>query len=166
MSRENELESAENENVQVLILWVIFSAFMLMTICALSFMLFNWWKEPRPTPQPEIPAVILPTAYLPTAAPPANLFSISFPVILSVSVSEQTWKVTNINSLGYEVDGERYDLATFTRIDGQGTAQGYCINRGWDVPVLGTEYLLKDGSTFVPLQEPEDDPLQRFLKIQ
>lgn len=58
--------------------------------------------------------------------------------------------------------GQRYDLATFTHIDGWDTAKGYCINRGWAVPEIGSKYLLTADSIFVPLQEPETHPHQFF----
>jgi hypothetical protein len=167
MLNENEPETARNENGPILILGVIFIAVILMTICALSVLLLNRQKEPRPTPQQDIPVIFIPTASLPTAMP-VNHFPIRLPIILSgsVSVSEQIWKVTKIKNLGYELGGQRYDLATFTRIDGQDIAQGYCINRGWDVPDIGTEYLLNAGGIFVPLYESDAHPIQRFSKIQ
>jgi hypothetical protein len=161
MLSENEPNSARNENGPILILGVIFIAVILMTICALSVLLLNQQKEPRPTPQQDIPVIFIPTAM------PIH-FIINLPVTLSgqLSVSEQIWKVTKIKSLGYELGGQRYDLATFTRIDGQETEQGYCINRGWDIPDIGTEYLLTAGGIFVPLYEPDTHPIQRFSKIQ
>jgi hypothetical protein len=99
---------------------------------------------------------------------PVNNFPIYLPVILvgSVSVSEQIWKVTNINNLGYELDGQRYDLATFQHIDSQDTAEAYCIDRGLDTPEIGTQYRLNAEGIFVPLDESNADPIQRFLKIQ
>jgi len=105
----------------------------------------------------------MPPAVMPTAMQ-VSYFSIRLPIVLSGS--EQIWKVTNITSLGYELGDQRYDLATFTRIDSQDTVQGYCINRGWNVPEKGTEYLLTAGGIFVPLYEPEADPYQRFSMIQ
>lgn len=165
MSSEKVPKSARIEKGPVLIPLVIFVAILLMAICVVSVMLLSEMKEPRPTPQQDIPVLLLPTETLPTAMP-ANHYSISFPMIRSGSASEQIWKVTKIDNLGYELSGQRYDLATFTRIDSQDTAQGYCINPGWDIPDIGTEYVLTAGSTFVPLQESEADPFQRFLKIQ
>jgi hypothetical protein len=135
----------------------------------MSFMLYNQLREPRPTPQPNIPVKIIPTAVM-----QANHFSIHLPVILlskpepmpvPVSVPEPIWKVTKIINLGYELGGQRYDLAAFTRIDDQATGQGYCINPGWAIPELGTEYLLNAEGIFVPVYEPDAYPLQRFLKI-
>jgi hypothetical protein len=161
MISENEPESARIENGSILILGVIFIAVMLMTICALSVLLLNQQKEPRLTPQPDIPVIFIPTVM------PIH-FLISLPVTLSgsVSVPEPIWKVTKINNLGYHLGGQRYDLATFTRIDGQETVQGYCINRGWDIPDIGTEYLLNAQGIFVPLYEPDTHSIQRFSKIQ
>jgi hypothetical protein len=161
--RENEQKSVIIENRPVYLLDVIFIVFLLVAICALSVMLLNQLKEPRPTAQPDISAILIPPAGI-----PANHFSIHLPIILSgsVSISEQIWKVTKINSLGYELDGQHYDLATFTRIAGQDTEKGYCMNRGWDIPDIGTEFLLNMEGIFVPLHDPDAHPLQRFLKIQ
>ena len=172
MLSENEPKSDRTENEPALILSVIFIAIILVTICALSVLWLNQLKEPRPTPQQDIKVILIPTAAMPTAslptAIPAKYFPIRLPIILSRSgtVSEQIWKVTKIKILGYELGGQHYDLATFTRLDGQDTVQGYCINPGWDIPDIGTEYLFTAGGTFVPLQEPKADPFQRFLKIQ
>jgi len=161
MLSENEPESARNEDGPILILVVIFIAVIFITACALGVLLPNQQKEPLPTPQQDIPVIFIPTTM------PIH-FLVSLPVTLSgsISVSEQIWKVTKIKSLGYQLGGQRYDLATFTRIDGQETVQGYCINRGWAIPDIGTEYLLTAGGIFVPLQEPDDHPFQRFSKIQ
>ena len=168
MFSENEPKSTSTKNGPAFILGVILLAVILLMMgCVLSFMLYNQLKEPSPTSQPDIPAIMIPAELLPTAMP-ANHFSIHLPMILSgsVSISEQIWKVTKIKSLGYELDGQRYDLATFTRIDGQATAQGHCINPGWGIPELGTEYLLNAKGIFVPLYQPDAHPLQRFLKIR
>ncbi len=103
---------------------------------------------------------------LPVSVPAPDLpVSVAAPD-LSESVSEQIWEVTNIVRLGYELDGQYYDLATFTRSDGQDTVTAYCINRGWDVPEIGTEYLFNTEGIFVPLHESDAHPLQRFLEIQ
>ena len=51
---------------------------------------------------------------------------------ISYTVPEQIWIVTSINNLGYELNGQRYDLATFQHIDSQETAEAYCIDRGLD----------------------------------
>ena len=69
-------------------------------------------------------------------------------------------------SSGYELAGQRYDLATFKHIDSQVTAEGYCIDRGLDIPDVGTEYLLNTEGIFVPLDSPAAHTTQRFLKIQ
>ena len=167
MLSEREPKSARIENWPVFILLVIFITVLLMAICVVGVMLLSEMKETRPTPQQDIPVLLLLTETLPTpTAMQANHYSISFPMIRSGSESEQIWKVTKIDNLGYELSGQRYDLATFTRINSQDTAQGYCINPGWDIPDIGTEYVLTAGGTFVPLQESEADPFQRFLKIQ
>jgi len=171
MLSENEPESTRIENGLILTLGVLFIAVSLVSICALSVMLLNQQKEPSPTPQQDIPLILIPTAAMP-AAMPASYFSIRLPNILSgsgsgsVSVSEQIWTVTKIKYLGYELDGQRYDLATFKRVDSQDTVKAYCMNRGWDTPNIGAEYLLNTSGIFVPLQEPEADPFQRFLMIQ
>jgi len=124
MLSENEPKSARVENGPILILGVIFVAVILVTICALSAMLVNRQKDPRPTPQQDLPAIFIPTASLPTAMP-ANHFSVRLPIILSgsFSVPEQIWKVTEIKTLGYELDGHHYDAAIFTRVDSQDTVK-------------------------------------------
>lgn len=167
MIRENELESVRNENRRVLILSGLFVAVLLVAICALSVMLLNQLKASYPTNQQDVTSILIPAA-LPPAAMPANGFLISLPVILSESnsLSEQIWKVTKIKLLGYELDGQHYDLATFTRIDGQDIAQGYCINRGWDVPDIGIEYLINAEGVFIPINQSDAHPIQGFLKIQ
>lgn len=172
MSSENESGSDRDENWPVLLVGLLLVVGILVTACAISVLLLNRQKESQSTPQQEIPVMSIPTAVMPPAvlptAMPVGYVSIRLPIVLSGSVSgtEQIWKVTNINSLGYELDGQRYDMATFTRIDGQATVQGYCINRGWNVPEKGTEYLLTSGNIFVPLYEPDTDPYQRFSMIQ
>jgi hypothetical protein len=162
MFGDNEWNYGINDHKLVPILGLLFITVILVTMCILSAILITQQKEPLPTPQPAIPAV------LPLTGPPANVYSTYLPLALSAPVSEPTynWKVTKIDNLGYELQGQRYDLAAFTRSDGQVTLQGYCINRGWDVPPLGTEYSLNADNIFVPLQEPEGNPLQRFARIQ
>jgi hypothetical protein len=148
------------------ILGVMFIVLLLAAICAVSVMVMNELKQPRPTVQQDIP-VLTSLVVLPDGIQ-ANHYSTLLPVILSgsVSVSGQIWKVTKINSLGYELDSQRYDLATFTSIDGQDIAQGYCINRGWDIPNIGIEYLLNAEGIFIPLTQSDAHPIQRFLRIQ
>lgn len=168
MLSENESGSDRDENWPVLLVGLLLIVGILVTACAISVLLLNRQKASQPTPQQEIPVMLIPTAAMPPAGMPTAMqvsyFLIRLPIVLFGS--EQIWKVTNITSLGYELDGQRYDLATFTRIDGQGTVQGYCINRGWNVPEKGTEYLLTSGNIFVPLYEPDADPYQRFSMIQ
>jgi len=166
----NEPERDGIENSPVFTLAVIFIVLALLTICTLGVKLLSRLMGSRPTTPQVVPLVNLPTE-IPTGSPtamPVNNFPIYLPVILvgSVSASDQVWKVTNINNLGYELDGQHYDLATFQRVDSQDTAKGYCISRGWDTPAIGTEYLLNAEGIFVPLHEPSADPIQRFLKIQ
>ena len=163
---KNEPKVIRIEREPGLIPGVIFVVVLLVSICALSVMVLFELVKPHPKAQQVIP-VLISSAALPDAMQ-ANQFSIRLPVILSgsVSVSGQIWKVTKIKSLGYELDGQNYDLATFTHIDGQDIAQGYCINRGWDVPDIGTEYLLNAEGIFVPLTQSDAHPIQRFLKIQ
>jgi len=172
MLRENELESVRIVNRPFFVLSVIFIVLLLVSICAVSIMVLNQLKAPRPSTQQDTQVILSPggslsMASLP-AAMPANQYTIRLPVILSgsVSVSEQTWKVTKIKLLGYELDGQHYDLATFTRIDGQDTVKAYCINRGWDTPDIGAVYFLNAEGIFVPLHEIDSHPIQRFLEIQ
>jgi hypothetical protein len=170
MSYENEPESARILTGPVIILVVLFIAFLLMTICALSFWFLDRQKEQSPIPQQDIPAVSVPADSLLNTMPTDD-FSIHLPAIfsgrapVSISVSEQIWKVTKIKPLGYASGSRRYDLATFRRADNQETAKGYCINPGWETPMIGTDYILTTEGTFVPLQESKADPFQRFLKI-
>ena len=163
---ENEPRVIRIEKRPGFIPGVIFVTILLVAICALSVMVLNELTKPTPIAQQDIP-VISPPKVLPDAIK-ANNFSIHLPVILSgsVSVSGQIWKVTKIKNLGYELDGQHYDLATFTRIDGQDITQGYCINRGWDVPEIGTDYLLNVEGIFVPLTQSDAHPIQQFLRIQ
>ncbi|MBN2149199.1 MAG: hypothetical protein JW726_17565 [Anaerolineales bacterium] len=166
MFDEYEQKSARTERDPVFSLGVILVAVILvMMCCVLSFTLYYQLKEPSPTPLPDISVKIIPTLAI-----PANYFSIYFPVTLSgagpVPVPVQNWKVTNISVLGYKLGGQRYDLVTFTHLDGQATAQGYCINPGWAIPELGVEYLLNAEGIFVPLHQSNTHPIQRFLKIR
>jgi len=168
MITENEPERDEIENSPAFTLAVIFIVLFLLTICTLGVKLLSLLMVSRQTTTQVVPLVDIPTD-IPTDVPtamPVNNFPIYFPVILveSVSVSEQIWKVTNINNLGYELDGQRYDLATFQRIDSQDTAEAYCINRGWDTPAIGAEYWLNVEGIFTPLDN--SHPIQRFLRIQ
>ena len=169
MLSKYEPKYARIKNRPISTLGVIFIAVILVSICAWSVKFLIQQKEPRPTLQQDIPVILIPTASLP-AAMPANHFSIRLPIILSgsrpVSVSEQIWKVTKIKNLGYELGGQRYDLATFKRVDSQDIVKAYCMNRGWDTPDIGTEYLLNAGGIFVPLQESDAHPFQSFLRIR
>ena len=163
---KNEPNGVRIEREPGLIPAVIFVVVLLVAICALSVTVLNELTKPNQTVQQDIPG-ISPPKVLPDAIQ-ANNFSIRLPVILSgsVSISEPIWKVIQIIGLGYELDGQHYDLATFTHIDGQDMAQGYCINRGWDIPDIGTEYLLNAEGIFVPLTQSDAHPIQRFLRIQ
>lgn len=165
MFNENEPISARIDNSRDFILGVtLLAVIIVLMCCVLTYLLYNQLNQPRSTPQPEMPALVLPTAAAPSG------FPLHFPVILSgpepVPVSEPNWKVTKISYQGYELGGQRYDLAIFTRIDGQETAQGYCIDPGLDVPDMGIEYLLNAEGIFVPLVQPVDHPLQRFEKLR
>jgi hypothetical protein len=166
MFNEYAPKSGRIEDRSVFTLGVILMAIILvMMCCVLSFMLYTQLKEPSPTLLPDIPVKTIPTVAI-----PADPISMYLPVVLSgsepVSVPEQIWKVTNIIVQGYELDGHRYDLAAFTRIDGQATGQGYCINPGWDIPEPGTEYLLNEKGIFIPLYQSDAHPIQRFSKIR
>ena len=172
MLSENESRYDPMRSEPVFILGVVFLVFLLITMCVLGILLVNQMKEPRPIVQQNVPVILIPAA-LPTSAP---RFLIRLPVVLAepqfepetifISVSEQNWKVTKIDTSGYALNGQYYDLATFTRLDGQITVQGYCINPGWDIPDIGAEYSLSPEDIFVPLYEQIGDPLQRFSKIQ
>jgi hypothetical protein len=161
-------ERAGEENRPAFTLAVIFIVLILLTICILGIKLLSRLVVPGQTPTQVVPVVVIPTN-IPTAMP-VNYFSNYFPIVLnesvsvSASASEQIWKVTNINNLGYELDGQRYDLATFMRVDNQETAEAYCIDRGLDIPNIGAEYWLNAEGIFIPLDN--SHPIQRFLKIQ
>ena len=165
---ENEPEQAEKENSPAFTLAVIFIVLFLLTICTLGVKLLSRLMVPRQTPTQVVPVVIMPTN-IPTAMP-VNYFSNYFPIVqdesisVSASLSEQIWIVTNINNLGYELDGQRYDLAIFMRVDSQDTAEAYCIDRGLDAPYIGTQYRFNAEGIFIPLDN--SHPIQRFLKIQ
>jgi len=173
MSSENEPKPARILTGPVLFLVVLLVACLLVSACALSFWWLNLQKETSSNPQQDNTVMVLPTESL-LDTMPTDHYSIVLPMILSgpvsvsrsVPASEQVWIVTKIKYLKYELDGQRYDLATFRRVDNQDTSKGYCINRGWEVPEVGTEYLLTTEGIFVPVRESKDDPLQRFSKIQ
>ena len=114
---------------------------------------------------PGVPESVL-VPGVPGSAPAPDLPGSVAAPDLSESVSEQIWEVTNVIHLGYELDGQYYDLATFTRADGKDTITAYCINPGWDVPEIGTEYWLNAEGLLVPLNESAAHPLQRFLEIR
>jgi hypothetical protein len=166
MWSETEAKAARVINRPLFTLGVIFVALILVMLCVLSGLSLNLQKLPRGTPTQEILMVDISTEMS------TNDYSIRLPVILSGNVSvsdyisEQIWIVTKIKSLGYEMDGRRYDLAIFNRVDSEETVKAYCINLGWDTPNIGAEYLLTAGDIFVPLYDRDVEPFQRFLKIQ
>jgi hypothetical protein len=176
MLTEDESRSSYIRSEPVFILGVVFLVFLLITICVLGFLLVNRMRQPSPVVQQDVPVILLPTAPLPTAAP-VNYFFVRLPVILTeprpqpvpepvaVTVSDSIWRVTKVENLGYALNDQYYDLATFTRLDGLVTAQGYCINPEWDVPAVGVEYSLSAQGIFTPLYDPPGDPLQRFSRI-
>jgi hypothetical protein len=166
---ENEPQPAKKQDRTVLIVWGIILGLLLLTVCAGSFFWYNRLRAPAPTPNPDYPAAYLPTAN-PATPTPITKNLIRLPVVLSGegSTAEATpvWKVTQVKSLGYKVGGKRYDLATFVRLDGQVTAQGYCINPGWAVPKVGALYQLNAKNIFIPLEERKPNTLQRFARIE
>ena len=164
MTYDDEADQAEKEYGPAFFLAVIFIVLILITICVWAVMLLSRMMGPRQTPTPELPLVV-PTTNIPTAMP-IKYYSIYSPIILTGSANQQTWVVIRVKNLGYEMDGQRYDLATFKRINSQDTAKAYCINRGWDVPAVGTEYMLSTEGIFIPVSESYADPLQRFLRIK
>ncbi len=168
MTRAEIADQGRNENREVLIFGAIFIAIVLMTICVLSIVLLGPQKKSQEAPAPKMLMIERPPAMQ------ASRYLIRLPMVVSSSrsvvsqavVQSQIWKVSKIKILGYELDGQRYDQAVFKRLDSQDTIKAYCINRGWDTPDIGTEYLLNTDGIFVPLQESDADPLQRFLRIQ
>ena len=161
-------ERARNNHRTVLFYGLLLIALVLMITCVLSVPLLGFQKEPLKTPIQEMQLIEIPTAI------PTSHFSISLPVILSPSgsvvaksaVQSQIWIVIKIKSLGYELNGQRYDMAVFRRVDSQETVKAYCIDRGLDTPDLGMEYLLNTDGIFVLLREPDAHLIQRFVMIQ
>ena len=168
MSSEYEPQPARNNHKTVLFFGLLFLALILLISCILSVPLLGFNKQTIETPTHEVLVMEIPTAI------PASHFSVSFPLVLTNSgtvtvqtaVQSQIWIVIKTRSLGYELNGQRYDIAVFRRIDSQDTVKAYCIDRGLDRPDLGTEYLLNAVSVFVPLQAPDAGLIQRFVMIQ
>ena len=171
MITKEELEQVRKEHEPVFFLAVIFIVLFLLTICSLGVRFLIQLTETSPTPTPVLPLIVPPTNI--PAPMPVKSYSTHLPIILSSSVvlsssmvNQVIWIVTKVKNLGYELNGQRYDLATFKRINSQDTAKAYCINRGWDTPDVGAEYILSAEGIFIPLSESEANPLQRFLKIK
>jgi len=173
MSSENEPKPARILTGPVLFLVVLLVACLLVSACALSFWWLNLQKETSSNPQQDNTVMVLPTESL-LDTMPNNHYSIVLPMILSgpvsvsrsVPASEQVWIVTKIKYLKYELDGQRYDLATFQRIDSLDTAEAYCIDRGLDAPEIGAEYWLNADGIFIPSNGPIARSIQRFLRIR
>ena len=171
MTYENEPGSARRETGPFFMLGVAFFLVILLTICcALGAALISRQRLPTPTLAEEMPVIIAPTV---AVAPAITL--INLPLIMAEPESEsgtggaggvEIWIVTKIKELGYEMGGQRYDLATFKRIDGLATVKAYCLNPGWNIPAVGTEYVLNADGVFVPVRDPAGYPLQRFAIIQ
>ena len=168
MITDNEPERVEKEKSPGFTCAVILIVLVLLTICTSGCMLLSRLVVSRQTPTQVVPSVDLPTD-IPTAKP-VNTIPTYFPIILvgnvPVPVSEQIWRVTEINNLGYELGGQRYDLATFQRIDSLDTAEAYCIDRGLDAPEIGAEYWLNADGIFIPSNGPIARSIQRFLRIR
>jgi hypothetical protein len=159
---ETEPIPPKKQDRSVLIVWGIIILLLLLSVCAGSYILFARLRTPAATPTPAFPTSYLPATNLATPTPIMKKL-VRLPVVLSGQVP--VWQVTKVKSLGYKIGNQRYDLATFTRLDNGSTAQGYCINRGWDVPKVGAPYLLTSQNIFVPLQERKPNTMQRFQKI-
>ncbi len=162
MIGKNERKYVRIGNRPVYILDIVFIAFLLVAICVLSFMLYRILrtKEISQTPEQDLPEILIPSVV------PADQYFTFLPNISSRSISVQIWIVKKINSLGYRSGGQRSDVAVFARSDGQEKAKGYCINRGWNVPDIGTEYLLDAEGIFIPLTQSDAHPIQRFMRFQ
>ncbi len=174
MYSENEPKSGRFVNRQFITLGVIIVAIIIMAICAFVILSLRRLTAPSPTPTPEIVMVNIP------AAVPANNYTVRLPAVLSgyvpvsgpasvplsAVVTEPVWIVMRINRLAYELDGRRYDLATFRRVDSEETVKAYCLNRGWERPDIGTEYLLNANGVFIPLNDSDVDPIQRFQLLE
>jgi hypothetical protein len=161
MLSEQEPGFPRREDWPAIILGMVLVSIFLGLIVTMIIMLLKPQEQPLPTPV-QAPAIAALTAT------PTQFFLIRLPMISSESipVPEQAWEVTNIENLGYELDGKRRDLATFERIGSQETVQAYCMNPGWDSPAIGAKYLLNQDGIFVPLNEIGAESLQRFSMIQ
>ena len=176
MSSETEPEARRILTPPVIVLIVLIVAFLFMSLCALSLIFLSRQRSPSPTSQADSSGLNLPVEPVQSSTSGAG-FTVHLPVILAGidpapalapatgSTPEQVWIVTKIKSLGYRSGKHRYDLATFRRVGDQASAKGYCINPGWDTPKTGTLYSLTTDDTFVPLQEPQGDPYQRFRRL-
>lgn len=174
MSSETEPGSRRILTGPVIVLVAFFFVFLFTSLCVLSVVFLYRQRTTSPVPQQVISDSSVP-AESPPEAMPNERYSAHLPVILSPSggveeqttviAAEQVWIVTKIKPLGYRSGKHRYDLATFRRVGDQVTAKGYCINPGWDVPRIGTQYHLNSDGTFTPLQDPQGDPYQRFMRI-
>lgn len=168
MESEYKSEQARQVAEPLIILVVILVTLLVLTICALVGSYLTSRKADRQPPIQILPATAEPTAM------PAHQFSVFLPIISSSATSQAVaptapgdiWEVINFKKLGYELAGQRYDLATFRRVDSQDTVKAYCINRGWARPEIGAKYLLNEQGIFVPLYEPQPDTIQRFLMIR
>jgi hypothetical protein len=159
---ETEPIPAKKQDRTVLIAWGIIVGLLLLSVCAGSIFWFTRLRAPAQPTGPIFPIINLPTLE-PATPTPITKKLVGLPLILSGEVP--VWEVTRVKSLGYKMGNQRYDLATFTRTDNGSTAQGYCINRGWDVPKIGALYQLNVQNIFVPLQERKPNTMQRFQKI-
>lgn len=161
MLSEQEPRFPRREDLPAIIFGMVLVSVFLGLIVTMLITLLKPQEQPVPTPV-QAQVITLPTAT------PTQFFLIRLPIISSetVSVSEQAWEVTNIEKLGYELDGKRRDLATFQRTGSQETVRAYCMNPGWDSPAIGTKYLLNQDDILVPLNETGTESLQRFSLIQ
>ena len=168
MKTKYKPQGARNNNRTILFFGLLFIALILLITCVSSVPLLGFHKQTQETPNQEVLLRKILTAI------PTSHYSVSLPVILTNSgtvtalpaVQSQIWIVIKIKSLGYELNGQRYDIAVFRRVDSQDTVKAYCIDRGLDTPDLGTEYLLNTDRVFVPLRPQAVHPIQRFEMIR
>jgi hypothetical protein len=164
----NKPEQVRSEGGPLVVLGVIFITLLLLTICALVGSLLSQWRSGRQPPAQSVPVVPIPTAA------PIELFTIYLPMAPSgggavtgpQTLPEDIWEVIEIRDLGFELNGQRYDLARFRRLGSQETVMAYCLDRGWNQPEIGARYVLGSSDIFVPLAETNGTPLQRFLMIR
>lgn len=171
MVSQNQPEPTKNYEEPIVMVAAAFITLLLCLICALTGSLLPGWAASRPAPSPSVPVAIAPTATATRLEPTALPVLPPWPEFPTASPSGpflpgEVWEVIKLRELGYELNGQRYDLARFRRLGGQETAKGYCLDAGRSQPGLGARYVLNERGIFVPLDDPYGAQLQRFLLIR